>query len=231
MSHENESDEGKPFWLRPPWIVLFDLLQLRDVRPWDVNLAFLLNSLLEEMRTRGYIDFKASGIALLSSATIFRMQSELILELQEPSREPRPAEEPEEYIPTPIQLPYRFEFSSTTVESLIQALEEVLVAGQEAAPTPRLVTVPTVLPDIQVLDEFLVDIEKRIDDLYLQIVRLLSEHVDVVTLSSLIVDRGRIEQIRCFILLLFLASRGDVELRQDEDSEEIFITLTNGGSR
>jgi chromatin segregation and condensation protein Rec8/ScpA/Scc1 (kleisin family) len=226
MSRQNESDVGQPFWLRPPWIVLFDLLKLRDVRPWDVNLAFLLNSLLEEMRTQGFIDFKASGIALLSSATIFRMQSELVLELQEPSRGSRPSEEPEEYIPTPIQLPYRFEFSSTTVESLIQALEEVLVAGQQAAPTPRLVDVPTVLPDVRILDEFLVDIEKRIDDLYLRITRLLSEE-GVVTLSSLIVDQERIEQIRCFILLLFLASRGDVTLRQDEDSEEIFITLTN----
>jgi chromatin segregation and condensation protein Rec8/ScpA/Scc1 (kleisin family) len=229
MSRLDEGDAGKPFWLRPPWIVLFDLLKLRDVRPWDVNLALLLNSLLDEMRTRGVIDFKASGIALLSSATIFRMQSELILELQEPSRGSRPPEEPEEYVPTPIQLPYRFEFSSTNMESLIQALEEVLVTGQQPSPAPRLVDVPSVLSDVQVLDEFLVDIEKRIDDLHLQITRLLSG-TDVVTLSSLLVDQERIEQIRCFILLLFLASRGDVTLRQDEGSEEIYIALSNGGT-
>ena len=228
MSRQNESDVGKPVWLRPPWIVLFDLIKLRDVRPWDVNLVFLLNSLLEEMRTQGFIDFKASGIALLSSATIFRMQSELILELQEPSRGSRPSEEPEEYIPTAIQIPYRFEFSSTTVESLIQALEEVLVTGQQAAPTPKLVVVPTVLPDIKSLDEFLVDIEKRIDNLYLRIMRLLREE-DVVTMSMLIVNQERIEQIHTFILLLFLANRGDVALRQDDGSEEIFITLINVG--
>jgi chromatin segregation and condensation protein Rec8/ScpA/Scc1 (kleisin family) len=230
MSGITESDEGKPFWLRPPWVVLFDLLKLRDVRPWDINLALLLNSFLEEMRTRGFIDFKTSGIALLSSATIFRMQSELVLELQEPSRMSKPSEEPEEYVPTPIQLPYRFEFSSTNVDNLIQALEEVLVAGQHATPTPRLVPVPTVLPDVRVLDEFLVDIEKRIEDLHLRIARLLNE-ADVVTLSTLIVDQERIEQIRCFILLLFLASRGDATLRQDEGSEEIYITLPNVEAR
>ena len=114
----------KPFWLKPPWMILFDLMKLHRVRPWDVNLSYLLTSLIGEIGKRGYIDFKASGVALLSSATIYRMKSELILELQEP---PKPPEErPVEFLPPPIQLPYRFEYTSTTVDNLIEALEEAL---------------------------------------------------------------------------------------------------------
>ena len=61
------------FWLRQPYAVLFDLLHLHRVKPWDVNLASLLGNLMGEMKTRGFIDFSVSGTALLSSAVLLRM--------------------------------------------------------------------------------------------------------------------------------------------------------------
>jgi len=92
----------KPFWLRPPWAVLFDLIRLQKVRPWDVNLNHLLTTLTGEMRKRGYVDFTASGIALFSSSVIYRMKSELILKLEEPPKPP--VERPIEFLPPPLQL-------------------------------------------------------------------------------------------------------------------------------
>ena len=76
----------KPFWLNPPYIILFDLLRLHKIRPWDVNLETILLSFLTEIKQKGYVDFPASGTALLSSSTIHRMKSELVLKLEEPPK-------------------------------------------------------------------------------------------------------------------------------------------------
>ncbi|MBS7623932.1 hypothetical protein KEJ39_09740, partial [Candidatus Bathyarchaeota archaeon] len=82
----------KPFWLRPPYLILFDLLRLHRVKPWDVNVSLLLNRFLAEMRERGHLDFSISGTALLSSSIIHRMKSELVLKMEDPPRPqpPRP---------------------------------------------------------------------------------------------------------------------------------------------
>ena len=118
------NNSEKPFWLRSPWIILFDLVRLQRVRPWNVDLSYLLTTLVHELKRGGYIDLTASGIALFSSATIYRMKSELVLELQEPPKPP--PERPMEVLPPPIQLPYRHEYTLTTIENLIKALERVL---------------------------------------------------------------------------------------------------------
>ncbi|HEY4656929.1 MAG TPA: hypothetical protein VIH34_00405, partial [Candidatus Bathyarchaeia archaeon] len=62
------TETAEQYWLKPPYAVLFDLLHLHRVKPWDVNLASILSELLSEMKGRGFIDFSVSGTALLSSA-------------------------------------------------------------------------------------------------------------------------------------------------------------------
>lgn len=209
----------KPFWLRPPWAVLFDLIKLQRVRPWDVDLAYLLTTLIGEMKGRGYVDFTASGIALLSSATIYRMKSELILELQEP-----PAPPPEkmvELIPPPIQPPFRYEYTMTTVDSLLKALDEALKAEDFVELQPKLIPVTPAPPAIQEIDEFMVDIENKLEDMF----QLLSRLDEVISLSKLTAGFKRLEAIRVFLLILFLACRDKIQLWQDEDLGEIYISV------
>ena len=80
----------KPFYFQPPWNIFFELHKLGRIHPWDVNISFLLMSFLDEMEKRGEIDFRASGVALDSSATIYLMKSRLLLKLEEPPPPPRP---------------------------------------------------------------------------------------------------------------------------------------------
>jgi len=94
------TSEEKPFYLRPPWDVLFALHRLQELEPWEVKLHALLPSLLREMERRGRIDFKASGVALHSSATIYLMKSTLLLK---PEAEPR--EEPRDVVPRQLSFP------------------------------------------------------------------------------------------------------------------------------
>ncbi len=39
----------RPFYLRPPWNILFEISKLEKLTPWNVNIAYLLRSFLTEM--------------------------------------------------------------------------------------------------------------------------------------------------------------------------------------
>jgi hypothetical protein len=64
-------------------LILFDLLRIFKERPWNLDPGDALRSLILEFRSRGYVDFEASGVALLSSAIIYRRKSEEVLKLEE----------------------------------------------------------------------------------------------------------------------------------------------------
>jgi chromatin segregation and condensation protein Rec8/ScpA/Scc1 (kleisin family) len=220
LEKNQEKASEKPFWLRPPLAVLFDLIKLQRIKPWSVNLSYLLTTLTSEIMKKGHIDFNASGMALLSSATIYRMKSELILELQEPPQ--IPADPPTEFVPPSIQLPFRYEFTTTTVDNLVQALEQALQKEDFIEPPPRLIPIVPAPPLIQEIDEFLIDIDSKIDEMYQQLAHIKTK---IVELSELTTGAKKMEIIRIFLLLLFLACRGKILLWQDEDCGEIFVSL------
>ena len=126
------SEAERPFYFHPPWNILFDPQMLEKINPWEIDLSFLLLSFLEEMEKRAIIDFRASGIALDSSATVYLMKSRLLLKLEEP---PQPIQElSSEYVPPPLILPLRYELTTTTIQNLLEALEDCLLY---TSPSPR----------------------------------------------------------------------------------------------
>ena len=215
------SKEEKPFWLKPPWQILFDLARLHKIYPWDVNIAYLLSSFLTEMKKRGYIDFAASGTALLSSSIILRLQSERILKLEEPPKPPQP--QIQDYVPPPLQLPFRYELTSTTIQNLLTALEEVLKSETIQKPV-KVVPIEAPPPDIlQEQDRFFAEIELKIMELFEE---LKSIRVNgLIPFSKIVSGKPKTEIVRMFILLIFLASKGFVELFQEEEFGEIYIAL------
>lgn len=216
----------KPFWLQPPWMVLFDIIRLHRLKPWDVNLSYLLNSLLTEMRKRGYIDFAASGIALLSSATIYRMKTELVLKLEEPPMPPPP--KIPEVLPPPIQLPFRYEYTTTSIEQLLKVLDEALKA-EPAILESKLKLKPIIPapPILQQLDQFMVEIEEHIERTYSKIAKLAVEE-NLVPFSKIITGLKRLEVVRVFLIILFLACRAKINLWQEQEFGEIYISLPGG---
>jgi chromatin segregation and condensation protein Rec8/ScpA/Scc1 (kleisin family) len=213
----------KPFWLRPPWTVLFDLMRLHQTKPWNIDLSFLLSTLLGEMEKKGSINFTASGIALLSSATIFRMKSELVLQLQEP---PLATQEKTttEFLPPPLKLPYRFDYTSTTLDHLLKVLEEALTDEISIKTQLKQIPLPAAPPTMKELDQFMIDIENKIEALYQKISQLLQE-TKIIPLSQLTKGVKRLESIRIFSLILFIACRDQIRLWQEEDLGEIFISF------
>jgi chromatin segregation and condensation protein Rec8/ScpA/Scc1 (kleisin family) len=215
----------KPFYLRPPWNILFEINKLEKLTPWNVNISYLLKSFLSEMERTGKVDFRASGVALDSSALIYLMKSRLLLVLQEP---PAPPKAPSDFVPPPLFLPLRHELTSTTIRHLLEVLDDVLKG--EKLPRMDAVVAQPVLPAVSdilpQLDIFLMEIELQMEKLY----TLLCEKVKgagIIEFSTLIKGIARIEAVRTFILLLFLAQDGRVSLWQNEETEELYITVGN----
>jgi chromatin segregation and condensation protein Rec8/ScpA/Scc1 (kleisin family) len=215
----------KPFYLRPPWNILFELSKLDKLTPWNVNIAYLLRSFLSEMEDTGKVDFRASGVALDSSALIYLMKSKMLLTLQEPPAPPKP---PQDFVPPPLFLPLRQELTSTTIQNLLAVLDEVL-KGEKMLRLDRVVAQP-VLPSVSDIlpqfEMFLAEIELQMDKLY----EVLCEKVKgagIIEFSTLIKGVARIEAVRTFILLLFLAQDGKVSLWQNEETEELYIAVGN----
>ncbi|MFB3889000.1 MAG: hypothetical protein ACE14S_05875 [Candidatus Bathyarchaeia archaeon] len=215
----------KPFYLRPPWNILFEINKLEKLTPWNVNIAYLLHSFLTEMEKAGKVDFRASGVALDSSALIYLMKSKLLLTLQEP---PSPPKAPADYVPPPLFLPLRHELTSTTIKHLLEVLTDVL-KGEKPLSIGRIVA-PPVLPEVSDLmpqfDQFMAELELQMEKLYARLVDMVKGQ-GIIEFSTLTRGISRIDAVRTFILLLFLAQSGLVSLWQNEETEEIYIAIGN----
>lgn len=213
----------KPFYLRPPWNILFEFHRLEKLTPWNINIAYLLTTFLEEMEKTGQIDFRASGVALDSSALIYLMKSKLLLRLEEPPLSPKPSKD---FIPPPLFLPLRHELTSTTIRHLLEVLDDVL-KGEKLAYIEKIVSKPILPTPSEILpqiDIYLMEIEMQMQKLYTSLSRRV-KGAGIVEFSTLVKGLERLEAIRTFIVLLFLVQDVRVDLWQDEESEEIYIVI------
>jgi chromatin segregation and condensation protein Rec8/ScpA/Scc1 (kleisin family) len=213
----------KPFYLRPPWNILFEFHKLERLIPWNINVAYLLSSFLKEMEKTGQIDFRASGVALDSSALIYLMKSKLLLKLEEP---PPPPKAPQDFLPPPLFLPLRHELTSTTMRHLLEVLDDVLKGEklfhpEKAVAEPILPTPSEILSQLEL---YLMEIELQMEKLYTSLTERV-KGTGIVEFSTFVKGMNRLEAIRTFILLLFLVQNEKVTLWQNEETEEIYITI------
>ncbi len=206
--------------------MLFDLLHLHRVKPWDVHLAELLTGLMGEMRGRGYIDFSVSGTALLTSAVLLRMKSELVLKMEEPPKPP--PERPTDYVPPPLAFPIRYQSTTTSLEEVLKGILEVLKA-ERLLPVGTSQLVSRTPAVFEQADDWLVKIEEEMKAFYN---RLMNETVRDRSLSflKLLGDGDAVQAVRMFIMLLFLAFEGKIGLNQMEEFGDIEIEMRNDGS-
>ena len=210
----------KPFYFKPPLSVLFEIHRLEKVLPWDVNISYLLTMFLEEIEEQGKVDFRASGVALESSSTIFLRKTKLLLKLEEP---PPPPKALPDFIPPPMFLPLRYELASTTLDNLLNVLDEVLKGESIRPPKPRepLLSAPEILFP---LDIYLLKIEEHMNTIYAQLCQLVGTG-ELIAFSKFVTGLEKIEATKTFIVLLFLAQRGKIGLWQEEEIEELYITV------
>jgi len=124
--------------------------------------------------------------------------------------------------------------TTTTIQNLLQALEDALKTENllKVKVAPRndiLLTPQEVVPQVSI---YMIEMEELMKNL-LRRIRAFVERGEIITFSKLTRGLKRLERIRDFIVLLFLAHRKKISLWQREGSDEIYITLgedaLNGG--
>ncbi|MEM1574352.1 MAG: hypothetical protein QXF09_00630 [Nitrososphaerota archaeon] len=203
----------------PPWKILLNIISLQRIKPWEIELRLLIKSFLDDLRKSGYIDFSSSGTILLSSAIIHRMKTENILKMDK--QETSPIKKINDFVPPPLQLPIKSEYTITTFKELIDALEKVLQEIDQKNIEEKII-VPKGI-DIKV-EEFILKIEEEIEKFYDYISNILSKK-ERISFRELIMNVDRKEAVKRFILLLFIASRKYIDLIEEND--EIFIIRAN----
>ncbi len=86
---------------------------------------------------------------------------------------------------------------------------------------PVLPAVSDILPQF---DIFLAELETQMDKLFERLCEMV-KGAGIIEFSTLIKGTARMEAIRIFILLLFLAQDAKVSLWQNEETEELYIAL------
>jgi segregation and condensation protein A len=215
----NNTEQTKHTISKPPLDLLFNpsILSKKDV--WDINVKSLLEMLLKLLSDSGRKDLRVCGIAALSSSLIHRLKVESIFRLEKIATMRRGIESAESDKPVPhlksIEIPYRLESAyPVTLEELLNVLENMIMD----LANPRKTTKQLNLEAVQNFDfnEYLVKFE--------QIVQSYEEMIfDIVSADKFVLFRkltekmDKIEIVRCFIAVLYLALKGKILINQEDD--------------
>jgi chromatin segregation and condensation protein Rec8/ScpA/Scc1 (kleisin family) len=98
---------------------------------------------------------------------------------------------------------------------------EKLVHIEKTFSQPFIPAASDVLPQF---DAYMVELELHMERLFATLSDMV-KGAGIVAFSKVIKGQKRLETIRTFLLLLFLAQEGKVKLWQDEQTEEIYVTV------
>jgi chromatin segregation and condensation protein Rec8/ScpA/Scc1 (kleisin family) len=200
------------------WRFLLNPAELRRFRPWSVKLIPLIRQLAEVVRGLS-ITLSQAGVAVYTAAVIHREKSERIDEQEQTRR----FERPDLLVPPPIEIPLRGDVLTLTLLDVVRELMGVL---EKMSGGPQSRKFEQINVDIK-LDDYLVKIEEEFGEFLEELMALLSSSPEF-PLEKLIRGLGRLEAVKRIILLLFAASRGYVDVLQDELTGKVIVRAVNG---
>jgi chromatin segregation and condensation protein Rec8/ScpA/Scc1 (kleisin family) len=200
------------------WRLLLNPAELRRFRPWSVKLVPLIRQLAEVVRGLS-ITLSQAGVAIYTAAVIHREKSERIDEQEQARR----FERPDLLVPPPIEIPLRGDVLTLTLLDVVRELMGVL---EKISSGPQSGKFEQINVDIK-LDDYLVKIEEEFGEFLEELMALLSSSPEF-PLEELIRGLRRLEAVKRIILLLFAASRGYVDVLQDELTGKVIVRAVNG---
>jgi len=212
----------------PPLSLLFNpsiLASKKDV--WDINVTMLLQMLLDIINSTGKKDLRICGVAALSSSVIYRLKVESIFKLEKIAMQRKGVDDDRlEQEPIPalnaVEIPFRIESTyPVSLEELLKVLENMI--SELANPRPKKKQLE--LEPVQTFDfdQYLVKFEHILQEYEEMIVDVVN--ADGVAMFKMLVAKMQpIEVVRCFIAMLYLAMKSEVDLEEIEVPEDIKIT-------
>ena len=200
--------------------ILLDLVKKNELDPWDIDIALLVDKYLETIKKIKLLDLRVPANIMLASALLVRLKSDM-LSLQE-SYEENSEEEVQKPQLAANSLVYKLRLPPTrklTLNELISALEEAInikeVREQKLAVAKT--TMPMLIPGE--------DPEAEAEKVYATINKY-ADKAGTILLSSLIgFSNAKDPLVDVFVPLLFLASKGRIELVQESFFGEIIIII------
>ena len=232
MSGEEGQVDTKKSIAQPPLNLLFNpsMLVRKDV--WNIDVALLLEMFLRLINATGNKDLRICGIAAVSSSMIYRLKVESIFALEKIAMQKKGLDDPNDQrhqqqpIPQlhPVELPFRIESTyPVSMEELLQMLENMIM--ELAHPRPKKKQLELEPVHAYDFDQYLMKFEQIIQGYEDMIFDIVS--ADGFTMfKTLVAKMDSVETARCFIAMLYLATRGKVDLEQQEDSDDVRIALS-----
>lgn len=217
------SDYQKPNSIsQEPVNILFSPSSVAKKDVWEIDLIQILNLLINILEKSGKKDLKVAGMAALSSSLIYRMKVESIFALQKAAMEKKPMHQRTDVNIDLIDIPYRHESTyPVSLDDLLGLLQNLIgtIANPQSRRSKQIDIEPIEAPDFQ---EYFISLESIIgkyEDLVMKKISLTGFDL----LQNIISELDKVDSIRCFFAILFLARDQKVDLEQIED--DIKITL------
>jgi segregation and condensation protein A len=221
-SGEDSANHKRQF-SRPPLNLLLNPEGNRISKPWEVDLEKLLTMFLDIINKSEFLDLRLCGSAALSSALIYRLKVETLFLLDKIKEARLQRSEFSGDVPLLLEMPFRQEVYSTSVEDLISTLEAILediIHGKrKQSERTNLILEPEVTFEP---DKFLNKISELVNDFRIRILAEIREKGEFL-FSEFSNASDALEKAQFFIFFLFLAMEGTVSLEQTPN-EDILIS-------
>ncbi len=228
-TEEGGEIDAKKSIAQAPLNLLFNpsLLIRKDI--WNVDVAQLLEMFLRLIEATGKKDLRICGIAAVSSSMIYRLKVESIFALEKIALQKKGLDEQGQQPITllnSIKLPFRVESTyPVSVEDLLKMLENMIMELAHPRPKKRQVE----LEPVQTFDfdAYLLKFEQIIQG-YEDMIMDIVVADGWLMFKTLVANSEPFETARYFIAMLYLAMKGKVTLEQQEESEDVRITVEIG---
>ena len=208
---------------RPPLNLLLNPEGNRISKPWEVDLEKLLTMFLDLINKSEFLDLRLCGSAALSSALIYRLKVETLFLLDKIKEARMQRSEFSGDVPLLLEMPFRQEIYSTSVEDLISTLEAILediIHGKrKQSERANLFLEPEVSFEP---DKFLNKISELVNEFRIRIIADIREKGEFL-FSEFSRASDALEKAQFFIFFLFLAMEGTVSMEQTAN-EDILIS-------
>lgn len=220
----NISEMDSKMISEPPLSLLFNPSLLTTKKNvWDIDVTMLLDTLLKLINTTGKKDLRVCGIAILSSSIIYRLKVESIFRLEKIAMQRKGVDDHQLQQPVPdlnpVEIPFRIESTyPVSLEELLHVLENMI--SELANPRPKKKQLKLEPVETFDFDQYIIKFEhilQRYEDMIFDIVTADGEAI----FKILVAKMEPIEIVRCFIAVLYLATKGKVELEQIEEDLKI----------
>ncbi len=212
--------------LEEPIEILVNLAKNGEIDPWNIDIVELTDKFLKHVEELEKMDLRVSGRTLLYAAILLRMKSNALVEVDEPPGEMMDYE-PDNFeisdYPIPAMPLRRSSNRPVTLEELLSELKKA-----EAVEKRRLDRVKNKTEERRTTIEEVLsiaheeDIESRVGKMR-NLLNELFEKQKYIKFSDLSSPLDRTGMVMAYLAILFLATKKEIWLEQEELFGELFI--------